>query len=248
MSASADGLCSEQGTVESCSPTAAISPSKGQVCVCLVGGSRIVRAALRHFLQGQGVEVASAVRDETALAQSLVEGQASPFDVIVLLLTGGVFQTFHQVQETLRSIDDQTPLLVLSDRVSRGQVYAALRTGAKAFVHLDSEPAELVRGIQMAAAGKTHLSPDAAQLLVKDITTADELRHAHHLPNTRLSPREVEIVQLLCEGLSSKEVARRLHIAAKTVENHRYNIYRKCEVDSIAGLMRHAIQQGLVSI
>ena len=63
-----------------------------------------------------------------------------------------------------------------------------------------------------------------------------------------LSRREVEIVQLLCEGLSSREIARHLHIAAKTVENHRYNIYRKCEVDSIAGLMRHAIQDGLISI
>jgi DNA-binding NarL/FixJ family response regulator len=58
----------------------------------------------------------------------------------------------------------------------------------------------------------------------------------------------VEVVQLLCEGLSSKQIAGHLHISAKTVENHRYNIYRKCEVESIAGLMRHAIQQGLVSL
>ena len=73
-------------------------------------------------------------------------------------------------------------------------------------------------------------------------------RSRSQLPPSELTPREIEIVQLLCEGLSSKEIARHLHISAKTVENHRYNIYRKCEVDSIAALMRHAIQQGFVSI
>ena len=68
------------------------------------------------------------------------------------------------------------------------------------------------------------------------------------LPSVELSRREVEIVQLLCEGLSSKEIARRLHLSAKTVENHRYNIYRKCQVDSVATLMRYAIKHGLISI
>ena len=57
----------------------------------------------------------------------------------------------------------------------------------------------------------------------------------------------MEIVQFLCNGLSSKEIAKSLHLSTKTIENHRYNIYRKCEVESIAGLIRHAVQHGLVS-
>jgi DNA-binding CsgD family transcriptional regulator len=80
-----------------------------------------------------------------------------------------------------------------------------------------------------------------------DLSTAEQTSAARP-PKVELSERETEIVHLLCEGLSSKEIARRLHISTKTLENHRYNIYRKCEVDGVAGLMRHAIQQGLVSI
>ena len=63
-----------------------------------------------------------------------------------------------------------------------------------------------------------------------------------------LSPRETEVVELLCDGLSSKEIAHHLHLSPKTVENHRYNIYRKCHVESIAGLFRYAVHQGIVSL
>lgn len=139
------------------------------------------------------------------------------------------------------------PLVVLSERTSRGQV-TALR-GAKAYVNLDADPKELIKAIEMAAQQKVSLSPDAAELLVNDVSAAITPSRRSRLPATDLSRREVEIVQLLCEGLSSKEMARCLHISAKTVENHRYyNIYRKCEVDSIAGLMRYAIRHGMIAI
>ena len=101
----------------------------------------------------------------------------------------------------------------------------------------------------MAISNKVYLASDAAELLVSDISSSGPEQASNtRLPSVELSGREVEIVQLLCEGLSSKEIGRRLHISAKTVENHRYNIYRKCEVDSIAGFMRHAIHNGLVTI
>ncbi len=215
--------------------------------LCLVGGHRIVRAALTSLLSSHGVSVTCS-EDESHLADMLDDADEPLFDLIVLLLTGGAFKTFHHVQDALSATGHSLPLMVLSEQASRGQVYAALRIGAKAYVNLDAEPDELVRAVRMAIGGKVHLSPDAAQLLVDDITTAAEPTGSPRLPSVELSRREVEVVQLLCEGLSSKEVGRRLHISAKTVENHRYNIYRKCEVDGIAGLMRHAIQHGLVSI
>ncbi len=92
------------------------------------------------------------------------------------------------------------------------------------------------------------MSPEAAELLVSDIGGAVSAPYAGTLPSTSLSRREAEIVQLLYEGLSSKEIARQLHLSTKTVENHRYNIYRKCDVESIAGLIRHAIHHGLIAI
>ena len=231
-------------------PAGDASPARRELAatVCLVGGKRILRSAMRELLQNQGVTVTLDVSDNDALAEWLARQGPDAVDLVVLIVPGGAFRSFHDISETLEKTRKDLPLLVLSDRVSRGEVYAALRIGARAYVNLDAEPEELFRAIEAAAAGKVYLSPDAAKLLVDYVATAAEPSGAPRLPSMELSRREMEIVQLLCEGLSSKQVGRRLHIAPKTVENHRYNIYRKCEVDSIAGLIRYAIQNGLVSI
>jgi DNA-binding NarL/FixJ family response regulator len=248
MSVSDENASFEEGTYTSgLFPSAEPLPEQG-VSACLVGGKRLVRMALEKYIESRGIPVTSTFADEEALAAALRENTPQPFGVIILLLSGGAFKAFHLINDVLQGPEAAIPLVVVTEQASRGQVYAALRIGAKAYVDLDAEPEELVRAIHMAAAGKVHLSPDAAQLLVDDITTATEPSHLPRLPSMQLSRREVEIVQLLCEGLSSKEVGRRLHISPKTVENHRYNIYRKCEVESIAGLMRHAIQHGLVTV
>lgn len=248
MSAPDDNPSFEEGTYTSGLVPTADTPSEQAVTVCIVGGKRLVRMALENYLECRGLDVKATYADEEALAAALQEGPSQPFGVIILLLSGGAFRTFHIINDTLRGTQGAIPLVVVSEQASRGQVYAALRIGAKAYVNLDAEPEELVRAVHMAAAGKVYLSPDAAQLLVDDITTASEPSHPPRLPNVQLSRREVEVVQLLCEGLSSKEIGRRLHISPKTVENHRYKIYRKCDVESIAGLMRHAIQHGLISV
>ena len=121
--------------------------------------------------------------------------------------------------------------------------------GAKAFVNLDAEPEELLKAITMAASNKVYLASDAAEVLINDVSVAvDDPSASPRLAQVTLSRREVEIVQLLCEGLSSKEIARSLHISSKTVDNHRYNIYRKCDTESLAGLMRYAIHHGLISV
>ncbi len=221
---------------------------QGTTRLCLVGGKKILRQAMQQFFRARGLDVTEVVEDDLQLGEALSDDQGISAQVLLLLVSGGPFTTFHRIHDTLSKTGNSLPLVVLSDQASRGQVYAALRIGAKAYVNFDADPKELVKAIQMASENKVYLAPDAAELLVNDISTAIEPSKSSRLPSVELSRREIEIVQLLCEGLSSKEIARRLHISSKTVENHRYNIYRKCEVDSIAGLMRHAIQHGMVSI
>lgn len=217
--------------------------------VCVVDGPHMFRSALCALLNERGVDVCQVMPTAQALTEALEEAKEPLCDAIVLLLSGGPFSTFHHIREALESTEHRIPLLVLSERATRGQVYAALRIGAKAYVSFEAEPDELIKAISMAAQNKVYLAPDAAELLVSDVSTAvDPGSSTGRLPSLELSRREIEIVQLLCEGLTSKEIGRRLHISGKTVENHRYNIYRKCEVDSLAGLMRHAIQHGLVTI
>ncbi|MCP4376950.1 MAG: response regulator transcription factor [bacterium] len=216
--------------------------------VIVVGGQRIIRYTIDNFLAGRGVDVGRPLASEEELSDLLQDDTAS-CDVIVLILSGASpFGMFRRIHDVLARDGKTIPLVVLSEQASRGQVHTALRIGAKAFVNLDADPDELIRAIKMAAINRAYLSPDAAELLVNDVSMAIDGRHNSRLPKSELSKREIEVVQLLCEGLSSKEIARQLHISPKTVENHRYNTYRKCEVDSIAALMRHAIQQGLISM
>ena len=233
-------------------PRAQVTPDRDErrltTRVVVVGGRRIIRRAIDALLAGRGVDMGSPLGSEDQLAQ-LLQNDPDSCDVIVLILSGdapfGMFRRIHDILTQTRRI---VPLVVLSEQASRGQVHTALRIGAKAFVNLDADPDELIRAIKMAAVNRVYLSPDAAELLVNDVSTAIDDSHNSRLPKSELSRREVEVVQLLCEGLGSKEIARQLHISSKTVENHRYNTYRKCEVDSIAALMRYAIHRGLISI
>jgi len=217
--------------------------------VCMVGGRRIMREAVECLLAAHRFLVPRHFPTEDSLADFVSDGGAFGSGVVLLVLAGnGPFKTFHFVRELLDRMEQDVPVVVLAEHANRGQVYAALRLGAKAYVNMDAEPEQLVTAMEMAACGKVYLAPDAAELLVSDVSAAIEPSHGQRLPAADLSRREAEVVQLLCEGLSSKEIGRRLHISSKTVENHRYNIYRKCEVESIAGLMRLAIQRGIVSL
>jgi DNA-binding NarL/FixJ family response regulator len=216
--------------------------------VIVVGGQRIVRHAIDGFLAGRGVDVGRPLGTEEDLAQ-LLQNNPDSCDVIVLILSGAApFGMFRRIHNTLAQTGRILPLVVLSEQANRGQVHTALRLGAKAFVNMGADPDELIRAIKMASINRAYLAPDAAELLVNDVSIAIDGGHGSRLPKSELSRREIEVVQLLCEGLSSKQIAKQLHISPKTVENHRYNTYRKCEVDSIATLMRYAIQHGLVSI
>lgn len=239
-------------TPESSSYAPSAAPARQAVRVCIIGGQQILRSGIALLLQQRGCESDSDYHyyDEEAFERSLGEFayRELPYDLVVLILTGGPFAVIHRISEVLGQTHHDLPIVVLSDKVTRGQVYAALRIGAKGYLELDAEPETLARAVNSAADNKVFLSPEVTELLVNDVSASYESRRSQRPVNTELSVRETEIVQLLCEGLSSKEIARKLHLSPKTVENHRYNIYRKCSVDSATGLMRYAIQSGIVMI
>lgn len=212
--------------------------------VCMVGGKRIVRRALADLLAKYGLNVRHSLGESQNLADALSQLAC---DVMILMLgRPGPAIMSRQIRELVLAAEKASrplPLVVLSEKTGPARTRAALKAGAIACVHLDAEPEELVRTIAHAA----KKSSPGARTAKPSAPQAQAAQDMSHSP-ADLSGREVEVIRVLCEGLSSKEIARRLHISAKTVENHRYNIYRKCGVDSIAGLMRYAIQHGLASI
>ncbi len=237
-------------SLASSSKSTKIVPSGPVATVLIVGGKNIFRQALQEWLVSRNIAVAWTFENERDLAEQLSTGICEGCDVVIQILAEAEpFTTFRRIHDALSNTKHPIPLVIVAEQATRGQVYAALRIGAKAYVNLGAEPEELVKAITMAASNKVYLAPDAAEVLINDVSNAiDEPSSRAKLPQVTLSRREVEIVQLLCEGLSSKEIARSLHISAKTVENHRYNIYKKCGAESLASLMRYAIHHGLISI
>ncbi|MHC4564047.1 MAG: response regulator transcription factor [Planctomycetota bacterium] len=212
------------------------------ITICIVGGFRIYHHACREFLKENGIIIGEDFENEQALADYLDDHHDLDCDAILLIVRNGPFTTFHRIKNILATAGHPIPLAILSEQAGREEVYAALRSGAKAYVHVDAEPAELVQAIRQVARNKTYLGPAAAEMLVNDVSATSDTPRGTRLPSVHLSH------QLLWEGLSSKEIARRLHISPKTVENHRYAIYRKCQIDSFVELMRYALKQGIVSL
>ena len=217
--------------------------------VCLVGGTQLVRTGIELLLRENGTTVSEMYEDPVALEGALSTTETWKPHVIVLIPeSAGPFLTFRYIHNLLKKTQHAVPLVILANKASRGQVYTALRLGAKAYLTLDANPRELVRAIEAAAENKVYLAPDVAELLAEDISNSAAPPARVRPPKANLSPRELEILQLLCEGHISKEIARQLHISHKTVDNHRYNIYRKCEVDNIALLVRHAIRHAMIPV
>ncbi len=219
-----------------------------KVAVVVVGGYGMVRQGITRLLEGQDLGVAGSFATNEELAGALADGHHDGDVVLQLICNGEPFAALHRIESVLAESGKSLPLVILADQSTRGYVYGALRAGAKAYVHLDDDPTELAKAVQLAAKGQVYLAGDAAELLVSDVSGTPENGRSSRLPQSILSKREIEIVRLMCEGLSSKEIGRTLHISPKTVENHRYNIYRKCGIESLASLVRYAIQHGLASI
>jgi len=216
--------------------------------VGLLGGPGLVHEGLRLLLREHGIKVVGSYRSEQEMLQSMQGAGGNGWDAALIILgNSGPFSLFRSIRQLLGP-EPKTPLIVLSEKTSRALVQNALRSGARGYVDLDVSPEELVDAISTVAGGKVYLSSAAAGLIASDIYSGSNVSGNGRRTKLQLSPREVEIVQLLCEGRISREIASQLHISAKTVENHRYNIYRKCDVDNIAGLVRHAIQNGMVTV
>ena len=133
--------------------------------------------------------------------------------------------------------------LFLSLRSSRTIVANAMRAGAEGFLCKDDSASDLLAAMETIAGGGTYLSPTAATQLVEIALGAEPRGDEASL----LTRREQEVLQLIAEEMSSKEIAAELHISARTVESHRSNLMHKLGVHKVSGLVRYAIREGMLS-
>jgi DNA-binding NarL/FixJ family response regulator len=151
--------------------------------------------------------------------------------------------------EATRQIAKASPkckVIGLSMHSTKKFVLEMFKAGASGYLLKDCEFDELITAIRSVAAGKTYICPDINNILIATATGdgATEKKSAF----SALTQREREVLQLLSEGKTTKQIANILHISPKTVEVHRLNIMNKLDIDNVAQLTKYAIQEGLTQV
>ena len=134
-------------------------------------------------------------------------------------------------------------VMILSMHQNEEYVRQALRHGACAYLLKDAAPMELEQAIAAVLRGETYLSPAVSSGVLSDYV--QRLRSDEPAVNP-LTPRQREVLQLIAEGQSTKEIARRLDLSVKTVETHRSQLMKQLDIHEVTGLVRYAMRTGLV--
>jgi DNA-binding NarL/FixJ family response regulator len=200
----------------------------------------IVAEGLKHLIEAQpDMEVVALVGDGREAVQQAREVQP---DVVLMDLSMPELNGADATRAILER-DARCRVIVLSMYAQREYVRRALKAGAAGYVVKRSAAKEVVEAIRAVHAGQRYLSPRVADVVLEDYTDdkQDDLL-------SRLSAREREVLQLLAEGRTGAQIAERLSLSQKTVETYRARLVEKLGIRDLAGLVRFAIQRGLVSL
>jgi two-component system response regulator NreC len=213
------------------------------VRVLLADDHTLIRAGLRMVVAAQPdftvVGEANDGREAVALAEQL-KPEVVVMDIGMPSLNG--IEACRQVHELL----PQTQIVMLSMHSDEGYVLRALRAGAKAYLLKDSAEADLPNAIRAVVAGKSFFSPAVGKVLLEDYMRKLE-RTGGEDSFDLLSPREREVMQLVAEGKSSKEIANLLSLSVYTVETHRAKVMQKLNLHNIPELILYAVRKGLIA-
>jgi len=200
----------------------------------------VVAEGLKHLVEAQAdmEVVALAVDGREAVRQAR---DLRP-DVVLMDLSMPELNGADATRAILER-DPKCRVIVLSMYSEREYVRRALKAGAAGYVVKRSAAKEVVDAIRAVHAGQRYLSPRVADVVLDDYTGEER-----DDPLARLSAREREVLQLLAEGHTGAQIAQRLSLSQKTVETYRARLVEKLGIRDVAGLVRFAIQRGIVSL
>jgi DNA-binding NarL/FixJ family response regulator len=208
--------------------------------IMLVDDHRMVRDGLRAILEKEGLEV---VAEASNGHEAIAFAHRTKPEIVVMDIS---MPDLNGIDATKRLLEElpSTKVIALSMHSDRRYVIAMFEAGAVGYLLKNSAAAELLQAVGTVAEGLTYISPAVAG------TVLTSLGHERFAPGSEkpLSVREREVLQLLAEGKSSKEIATHLGLAVPTVETHRRQIMDKLNLRTIAELTKHAVREGLTSL
>lgn len=203
----------------------------------------VMRRGLRLLLETQpGFSVVAEASDGR---EAVEQAQATAPDVAVLDIAMPNLNGVDAAQR-IHAVLPGVSIVILSMHADEAYVLRALRAGAKGYLLKDSAEGDLIEAIRRVSAGKTFFSPEISRMLAEDYVR--ELRtHGFVDSYELLTSREKEILHLLAQGKSNKEIAAQWNLSPYTIETHRRNLHEKLNLRNFADLVLYAVRKGIIS-
>jgi two-component system response regulator NreC len=219
------------------------APAMKQIRILLADDHTVMRRGLRFLLESHpefGV-VAEASDGRQAVEQATAtEPDVAVLDIAMPNLSG------IEAAQRIHTALPNTAIVILSMHSDEGYVLRALKAGAKGYLLKDSAEGDLIDAIQSVYEGRTFFSPEITKMLMEDYVREIRNRGAEDSYDL-LTSREREILQLLVELKSNKEIAYLLNLSLYTIETHRRNLHEKLNLHSLPELILYAVRKGVAS-
>ena len=213
------------------------------VKILLADDHTIVRQGLRSLLEKEPeMEVVGEAEDGRKAMQLVRELEP---DIVIMDITMPNLNGIDATHEIVSKFPE-VKVIALSIHSNKRFVAGMLKAGASGYILKECLFDELVQAIRAVAGGVSYLSPRITGVVVEDYV--EHLVATVDSPLAKLTDREHEVLQLLAEGRTAKQIALELHVSPKTIESNRHNIMEKLDIHSLAELTKYAIREGLTSL
>jgi two-component system, NarL family, response regulator NreC len=214
-----------------------------QIRILLADDHTVMRRGLRLLLESH--REFSVVAEAPDGRRAVEQAEATEPDVAVLDIAMPNLSGIEAAQRINAALP-HTAIVILSMHSDEGYVLRALKAGAKAYILKDSAEGDLIVAIKSVHEGKTFFSPEITKMLMDDYVREIRTRGADDSYDL-LTSREREILQLLVELKSNKEIAQLLNLSLYTIETHRRNLHEKLNLHSLPELVLYAVRKGVIS-
>ena len=216
----------------------------GTLRILIADDHTLFRQGLRTLIDA---EPDMKVVAEAATGTEAIEKAAEVHPEIVLLDIAMPGISSFEATRQIRKQNPYTKVLLLTMYDDEDYLVEGVEAGASGYVLKDTPADQLITAIREVARGGSYLSPRMLGQLVDDFRS--RLRNGSRTPRSAmLTPREREVLKLLAEGCSTKEIANELNVSVKTVEAHKFNLMRKLNIHNRAQLIQYAIQKKIIKI
>jgi len=206
--------------------------------VILADDHAIVRQGIKSLLEREGLQVLAEASDGR---EALNHAEKLAPDIVIMDIGMPTLNGMEAARELARTCPKVKPIL-LTQHDEPQYVSAALKAGVKGYVLKNQLSSDLIHAIQQVMRGHVYLSPGISASVMAAIHSKSEI------PTDPLTSRERQVLQLIAEGKSTKDVAALLGVSVKTAESHRSRLMQKLDIHETATLVRYAVKHGLVQI